>query len=480
MGRYLDMELNAGALSEENLDSIKERILKEYDIDLEKIARDGFQYTKLVKIIAQKCQLNGKLIDFRRLLFLEKDFKKFGESIRRLQMTQGTIVRANKKRGNKGSYWSPAYHQNSKDQRLSEKQVIKLYKKIKKRKKDKLKKMISLDDCTAIMSYILTNSILLEKDIILQYLMRYKYTQIATDKYFFSDERKNEKIDCRTRLKSIDSFPMKDSDSLPVFIKELQDILFTQKYIRMFEFTAFGSEKEREKEKGSLDITRYSYKYIEDLYSKMEGTSYENIYYLNDMLGISLTNTIFLCIYKMTKRYKKKNAEINYKILNEKIFDVAALLGKIKCIYCRDILAKVVFKYLLTFHNCKKQGTEDEEINRVYQSIGEACDQICDYLKINIDRINCYYSNLCDANAWLYANDNQLKLDFDNGAVSELEREWKIWMKKYFQSKAIDKVLGDYTRKSGNKYKIRKMKLIKEPDNLYAQIHMAVMKGIWE
>ena len=94
MGRYLDMELNAGALSEENLDSIKERILKEYDIDLEKIARDGFQYTKLVKIIAQKCQLNGKLIDFRRLLFLEKDFKKFGESIRRLQMTQGTIVRA--------------------------------------------------------------------------------------------------------------------------------------------------------------------------------------------------------------------------------------------------------------------------------------------------------------------------------------------------------------------------------------------------
>lgn len=481
MRRYLDVDLEVGVLNEEKLVQIRERIQRKYNIDLGAIARGEIQYGELNRMLVQKCHLNDVWGDFRRLLFLEKDLEKFEESIERLQRQQGRIIRANKKNEDTEIGGLSIDKQNLQKQKLSEDQVLKLYKEIKKKekkiKKKELKK-ISYEDCVAMMEYILTNSRVLGKDIFLQYLMRYEYTQVAAKKYNFSAERKEEKIDCRSRLKCIDFFPMWDSDILPVFAKQLQDILFTQKYIRMFEFTVFGSEKEREK--GSLDITRYSYKYIEDIYSKLMGTSYENFYYLNDMLGVSLTNTIFQCSYKMTCKNKKRDGEIQYKIINEKMFDVAAWLGKVKCIYCRDILANIIFKYLFSFNVKKKQSIEEKENERVYQDLGNACDQICDYFRTNIDRINCYYSDLCDSHTWLWANDDQLRLEFDNEIFSEIKRECEEWLKSYIQSKAVDKAVGDYARKSGSRYKIRKSKLIKEPDNLYAQIHMAVMKGIWE
>ncbi len=483
MGRYLDIDLDEGVLSEENLGWIHERILMDYGVNLELISEDGFQDKRLIEKIAQKYQLNEKWSDFRKLIFLKKDLKKFDESIeQRLQWEQGEIIRANKKSEIIESEKLSADKQNLREQESSKDQeVLKLYEKItekeeKIKKKDKKKlKNISYEDCVAIMGYILTNSRVTEKDIILQYFMRHKYTQMAMNKYRFADERKDEKIDCRSRLKSLDVFPMKDSNCLPVFIKELQDILFTQKYIRLFDFTVFGSE--REEAKGSLDITRYSYKYIEEIYSKLEGVSYENLYYLNDMLGISLTNTIFLCIYNRTQKYRQEGMEINYKIINKKLFDVATLLGKFKCIYSRDILAKIIFKFLLTFDVNKKQNIE-EEINRMYESIGKACDQICSYLETNIDRINCYYRDLCDAKVWLYANDD-LRYGFDEEMALTVERECEIWMKKYIRNKTVDKVIGNDAMKWRGDYKLREMKLIKEPDNLYAQLHMAVMKGIW-
>lgn len=471
MRRYLDVELAAGSLSEEKLVQIHKRVLKKYGIDLGAIVDGKFQYEELRRVLAQKYHLNSEWDDFRRLLFLENDLQKFDESISRLQSERGKIVRANNAIGNKEGT-------GEKIKKLQEEDLMKLYEEI-IREEEQMSpvKDVSCDDCIKMMEYIMSKSRVLDNDCALKFLMRQKYTQKAEEKYNYYSGRKSEKIDCRSRLKSMKLFPMKDSNNLPVFIKELQDILFTQKYVRLFDFNVFGNEKEIKK--GSLDITRYSYKYIEDIYSKLEGASYENTYYLNDVLGISLTNTIFLCIYNVVKNSENESGALNYKFINEKMFDVATMLGKFKCIYSRDILAKIVFVFLLSFkeENCL-EGEPDSDC--ICKNIGKACDQICDYLTTSIVRINDYYSNLCDASAWLYENDNQLKLDFDNGAVSELERELEIWMKGYIQSKAIDKVFGDYTRKSGNEYKIRKMKLIKEPDNLYAQIHMAVMRGIWE
>lgn len=475
MRRYLDVDLDAGMVSTENLKRIRKRILKDYSVDLEMVAKDKVQYMELERKIMHECQLNEECNDIRKLLFLQDDLEVMGESLYRLQRNQGSIIRASE---------SVMKDEKVEDRKLTDEQILKMYDEIVREEEiESLEEGISFEDCVKLIEYIVSKSIIFDIDYMLQFFLRHNYTKVATKKYNYFENRKDEKIDIRSRLKDEEFFPMIDWDLLPVFTKDLQSILFTQRYLRLFEFSTFGIKSlendEGKKSSSSADITRYSYKYIEEIYAKVKESSFENIYYLNDMLGITLTNTIFNCIYSnVKKRDDEKDAKIHYEIINVELFKAATLLGKLKCIYSRDILAKIVFRFLFPLRGEKEPaGAEVEEI---YQNRREACDQICSYLETNIDKINHYYNDLCDVNTWLWEEKSKTELEFDKVIRPEFEKNYKVWMKCRINNREVDERLGNDAMKYDKNYRIRKMKMIKEPDNLYAQIHMAVMKGIWE
>lgn len=462
MRRYLDDDLDAGTVSTKNLQRIRKGIFKDYGVDLEMVAKDEMQYVELERKIMQECQINGECNDIQKLFFLQDDLEVMGERLYRLLFNQGNVIRANE---------NIMRDKKVKDLEPTEIQILKLYEEIAKEKIEPLEEGISLKDCIELIEYMVSKSTIFNRDYDLRFLVRHKYTKVAAEKYNYFDGRKDEKIDIRSRLKDKKFFPMKDWDMLPVFTKELQDILFSQRYLRLFEFSKNSN--------GSEDITRYSYKYIEEIYAKVKETSFQNIYYLNDMMGVSLTNTIFNCIYSKVKKCdNEKEAGIYFEIINVELFKVATLLGKLKCIYGRDILAKIVFRFLFPFRG--KTKIDKAELEKIYQNNKAACDQICSYLDTNIDKINRYYNDLCDANTWLYEEKSKADLEFDSVIRPEFEKEYKAWMKYRIENKEVDEILGNDVMKYRDNYRIKEMKMIKEPDNLYAQIHMAVMKGIWE
>lgn len=470
MRRYLDVDLDAGVINTDGLRKICERILRDYNIDLENIATSEscfMELTELKKRVARKYRIEGKIPDFKQLFFLEDDLEDWGEDIYKLQVKHVNTIRAGGKKERTGR---------KAHQKYTEKEILNLYDEILKSPEVEEKKPVSLEECATQIKYMVAETELFDLDCVLQFLMRNKYTKNADKKFSFFDGREKEEFDIRTRIKDEANLPMRNCNELPIFTETLQNIIFTQKYIRLFEFTVFGSEKDIPK--GSADITRYSYKYIQDIFIKIENAPYENIYYFNVMLGVSLTNTIFECIYDMVKVQGDDGpVRIYYDMVNEKLFDVATLLGRFECIYGRDILAKIVYRFIFTNKGSEPQGLTIEKEDSIYQNIGNACDQICNYLQMHIDEINQYYDDLCDINTWLRTYDNNPESSSNHETLTEIEEDFKAWMKRRINNETVEEILGI---KYEDNYRIKKMKMIKKPDNLYAQIHMAVMRGIWE
>ncbi|MBP3476651.1 MAG: hypothetical protein J6K48_10070 [Lachnospiraceae bacterium] len=470
MRRYLDVDLNAGVINTDSLQKICERILKDYDVNLKNIVTSKSRFMELSELrekVARKYKIERKIPDFKELVFLEADLEDWGEDIYKLQAKQGNIIRVGEKKERIGR---------TEDRKHTEEEILNLYEEISKPLETEEKKSVSLEECATQIEYMVAETGLFNVDCTLQFLMRKKYTKNANKKYRIFDGREKEEIDIRTRLKDEAYLPMRNCNELPIFTRTLQNIIFTQKYLRLFEFTVFGSEKDISK--GSADITRYSYKYIEEIYAKIEKSPYENIYYFNVMLGVSLTNTIFDCIYNIVKvQGGEESTGIHYDMINEKLFDVATLLGRFECIYGRDILAKIIFRFIFPYESNELQCLTREKRDSIYQNIGDACDQICSYLQMRIDEINRYYDDLCDINTWLRIYDSKSEPSFDYKTLTEIEEDFEAWMKGRIKNGTVEEILGI---KYEDNYRIKKMKMIKKPDNLYAQIHMAVMRGIWE
>ncbi len=255
------------------------------------------------------------------------------------------------------------------------------------------------------------------------------------------------------------------------FLKKLENIFGKQKYIRVFDFGIFGYENKKLDENWqpnvNQDITRYSYKYIEDMYEELNDAELQNYYFLDVIMGVSLTNTIFSYIisgnYHIDNKEEgeDKNVIKNRDIFTPELFAIIKMIGRLECVYGRNYMAQFVFSFLYR-HNFDSDSIHD----------------ISGYLKENIDKYNFLYNDLCDIYVWLLFYDIEDRLEEEKEEViRELEERYKERIKGVI----TDRNIADMTIiKSDKKYTLKEPKNTRRADSAYAQIHMAVMKGIWK
>ncbi len=215
----------------------------------------------------------------------------------------------------------------------------------------------------------------------------------------------------------------------------------------------------------------------------------EDFYYLDYMLGASLTNTIFLCSMKggcrgvselriqNKKDYNSKDVEqIIYNQIKKidmcnDFEEIIKSLGKLKCIFARNNLAQLVFSYL--FH-----AEFDNNI----------ASQVSEFLKEKIESINSFYEYHYKYRIWLEAQKRgekniETEEDPDNwdyltefDTITDKEVEDILSYRKNKKSRSS----GENTQNlKAGEMDIKEGKKITRPDQLYAKIHLYVMKSIW-
>lgn len=222
-----------------------------------------------------------------------------------------------------------------------------------------------------------------------------QYARYESKKYQYERSEKN-LMGVYGRLNSKEAFPFSKFYS---WLQDLQDILVLQRYNRLFEFEIFAKEARDFPENDELreDVTRYSYSYIEDIYEKIQDSEVQNLYYLDFMLGVSLTNIIFNCVvYGDNEKYVKKYNKERYVKLteNEPFWKLVRLFGKMRGIYKRNTIAQAVFCFLYQYN------FESNMIWRVYH-----------YLNKNMDRFNQFYCDVRDAVFWREFHDCKFRKD---------------------------------------------------------------------
>ena len=320
---------------------------------------------------------------------------------------------------------------------------------------------MSFDEWKQQLNYLIAYYGIFSLDCRIECLLRLKYSQISDERYNFNDGRSGNMFNVFERLSKSD-YPMKNLDSLPVFTKELQDVLFAQRYIRLFEFGAFA--KNGEKRKGE-DITRYGYEYVKELYQKLENSSLENLYYLDNMLGISLTNVIVNSILegKPFVEHEGEYAKIPTEIFEGDFLDIVRAVSKIKGVYGRNYIAFMVFRFLFN------SDLDEEKISQVKK-----------YIEKQVESYNECYMDLCEVFVWLYISDlTQQTVEYKNEVIKEEEDELKNSVKGKIVDETIERIIEATEKNTKADKKILMGYAPKQPSTLYARIHRYAMEGIW-
>ena len=456
--RYLDLELENEKLTASHMNEIRKRLFEEYKIEAKRLKKEDESnqiWEDICSKIAEKCleNIDFQNIGLEKIEFQQMEFTKMGFAISQQQIIRNTESDNNKKNS----------ENNNVSSNMDEKEVIKLYQKIiKPDEKCQYIVEISFDEWKQQMHYMLVLRKIFEMDFEMQNYVRLKYSMVCDHTYNGLTQKKSYQFNPYYRLSKEEYFPMKNPYKLPVFLKELQDVLFTQKNIRVFDFETFGKDIEKSKE--SEDISRYGYVNVEQIFEKLYDAEVHNFYYMDNMLGVSLTNTIF---YYIIERKGNEWGSDEYDmvtiardIFNDNLFSIMTMLGKLECMYGRNYIAQMTFNFL------RQKNFDIGAIKEVFQ-----------YLKANTDRFNKYYRDLCDANIYGFFYDIDKWSENDKRqAIDEFEDEWKNIIESYIYDEGIINIMN----KCGNGGRIKRNKNIKTPDVLYAQIHEAVMKGIWE
>lgn len=217
---------------------------------------------------------------------------------------------------------------------------------------------------------------------------------------------------------------------------------------------------------------------------------FEDFYYLDYMLGASLTNTIFLCSMKgggngVSELCIQNKNDYNSKEVEQRIYDqikkinmcdyfeeIIKSLGKLTCIFARNNLAQLVFSYLFyaEFDN-------------------NVAFQVSEFLKNEIESIKSFYEYHYKYSIWLDAqewgeknieteeepDDWDYLAEFD--PITDKEVEDILSYRKNKKSRSS----GENTQNlKAGEMDIKEGKKITRPDQLYAKIHLYVMKAIWE
>lgn len=458
MRRHLDEEMQNLKLTRERLEKIHQKIRGEYNIDLKKGEDEEVFEQIYQKIFAcfskesndmKRHKMNYIVSNNDEIVFhvtLSEHSLVKADIIDRDKIEKDIVDMDDEKNIDYISLYSKLMEPDSKE---------------KKRDNEKNYMVMSFDEWKQQLNYMIAYYGIFSLDCRIECLLRLKYSQISDERYNFNDGRSGNMFNVIDRLLQPDYSPMKNLDSLPVFTKELQDVLFTQRYIRMFEFGAFKSEEKRKSE----DITRYGYEYVKELYQKLENSSLENLYYLDNMLGISLTNVIVNSILegKPFVEHEGEYAKIPTEIFEGNFLDIVRAVSKIKGVYGRNYIAYMVFHFLF-----------NSELNK------DKISQVKKYIKKQVEFYNKCYMDLCEVFVWLYISDlTQQTVEYKNEVIKEEEDE----LKNSVKGKIVDETIERILEESGNSKKSDKILnsyAPKKPSTLYARIHKHVMEGIWD
>lgn len=457
MRRHLDEEMQNLKLTRESLEKIHQKIRGEYNIDLKK-GEDEEVFEQIYRKIFACFSKESNHMKRHKMNYIVSNND---EIVFHVTLSEHSLVKADIIDRDK-------IEKDIVDMDEKNIDIISLYSKLMETdSKEKIEAMrkeyieMSFDEWKQQLNYMIAYYGIFSLDCRIECLLRLKYSQISDERYNFNDGRSGNMFNVIDRLLQPDYSPMKNLDSLPVFTKELQDVLFTQRYIRMFEFGAFKSEEKRKSE----DITRYGYEYVKELYQKLENSSLENLYYLDNMLGISLTNVIVNSILegKPFVEHEGEYAKIPTEIFEGNFLDIVRVVSKIKGVYGRNYIAYMVFHFLF-----------NSELNK------DKISQVKKYIEKQVKFYNKCYMDLCEVFVWLYISDlTQQTVEYKNEVIKEEEDE----LKNSVKGKIVDETIERILEESGNSKKSDKILnsyAPKKPSTLYARIHKHVMEGIWD
>ena len=164
-------------------------------------------------------------------------------------------------------------------------------------------------------------------------------------------------------------FPfIKGEYELPEVGKEFFNIIYGKHYISML--------KNFENQDIGTDISRYGIQNIKNLIKEIENSEIIEeekclIYiYLEELFGISLTNTIFWSVKECGRGEKEGAIQKDW----EMILTISKLLGKIQYVYLRNAIAQIVFGELEVY--CY----EEEVFNCIESILNESIENINYYM----------------------------------------------------------------------------------------------------
>ena len=250
-------------------------------------------------------------------------------------------------------------------------------------------------------------------------------------------------------------FPfIKGEYELPEVGKELHKIIYGKYYINMLENI--------DKQEIGMDISRYGIKNMNNLIKEIEDSKIIKdedcvIYiYLDELFGISLTNTIFWIVEEGSRDNKESTCEKDW----GEIIKISRLLGKIQYVYLRNVIAQIVFRELKTYRYSR------DVFECVSMILKESVDEINNYMD-DVHRIHmCSVYTQTEYKEYLYSDIENIK----NYLLKEIGENIN-----FINFEEIFKYLNGEKEK---RIKISKKKASK--NELYALIHQNVMLGIKE
>lgn len=222
------------------------------------------------------------------------------------------------------------------------------------------------------------------------------------------------------------------------FVIPLKKILGNEKYI-----TVFNIWKD-EKVGKRLDVHGYwKLKKCEEELKKEVGESnnFDNYLLLEEILGISITNSVFWITRKINKESK------------EKIFRIAGILARLKNRYARMAMTELVMNLLVV--------ADFEE---------KVCNIIADFIIKFVENFNECYDKIVTYYIGKDYFDKKISTKVLMEDIEEMKKDANIQIEDKYQ-KRIARIV--------KKREIRVTKGMKSDEEYYAQLHIEIMRSIW-
>lgn len=172
-----------------------------------------------------------------------------------------------------------------------------------------------------------------------------------------------------------------------------------------------------------------------------ESNNFDNYLLLEEILGISITNSVFWITRKINKESK------------EKIFRIAGILARLRNRYARMAMTELVMNLLVV--------ADFEE---------KVCNIIADFIIKFVENFNECYDKIVTYYIGKDYFDKKISTKVLMEDIEEMKKDANIQIEDKYQ-KRIARIV--------KKREIRVTKGMKSDEEYYAQLHIEIMRSIW-